>query len=36
VRRQLIIAGFTVLACGLLLGGLMMAGKLARDRKSVV
>jgi hypothetical protein len=31
VRRQLIIAGFTVLACGLLLGGLMMAGKLARN-----
>jgi hypothetical protein len=31
VRRQLIIAGFTVLACGLLLGGLMIAGKLARN-----
>jgi hypothetical protein len=30
VRRQLIIAGFTVLACGLLLGGLMMAGKIAK------
>lgn len=29
VRRQLIIAGFTVLASGLLVGGLMLAGKLA-------
>ena len=31
MRRQLIIAGFTVLICGLLLGGLMIVAKLARN-----
>ncbi len=31
MRRQLIIAGFVVLACGLLLGALLISGKVARN-----